>query len=144
VAIIRHINESPGRRYRIPPWPVRIGAPLTALMVVIALIHAGAAVATPVPIILAAGWIYGGEYCGLVVTDQGIESRMTRRENRFRHEWAEVDGFDLVENGSQVGIVMRLCDGSRVLLPSTRAWLWDKRKVVAILAALKRAQARAN
>ena len=99
---------------------------------------------SPIPIILAAGWIYGGEYWGLVVTDQGIESRMTRRENWFRHQWAEVEGFDPVEHGSQVAIAMRLCDGSRVLLPSTRAWRWNRRKIVAILAALRRELAEAR
>ena len=107
----------------------------------IGLIHDGAAAATPIPIIFAAAWIYGGEYCGLVVTNQEIESRMTRRENRFRYQWRDVDGFELVEGQSQVAIVMRLRNGSRVLLPSTRAWFWNKRKVVAILSALRREQA---
>jgi len=144
VANVRHIKEPSARRYRIRPWPIRIGVPFAALVVVIGLIHDGAAAATPIAIILAAGWIYGAEYCGLVVTNQEIESRMTRRQNRFRHQWAEVDGFELVEGQSQVGIVMRLRDGSRVLLPSTRAWFWNKHKVAEILAALKREQASAH
>jgi hypothetical protein len=144
MARVRHTKDSPARRYGITPWPVRLGVPILALVVIAGLIHDGAAAATPIPIILAAGCIYGGEYCGLVVTDQEIESRMTRRENRFRQQWTEVDGFELVDNGWQVPIVMRLRNGSRVLLPSTRAWFWNKRKVSEILGALIREQAGAH
>jgi len=144
MATVRHTSDHSARHYRITPWPIRIGVPFAALVVVLGLIHDGAAAATPIPIILGAGWIYGGEYCGLVVTDEAIESRMTRRENRFRYQWPEVDEFKLVANGSQVAIVMRLRNGSHVLLPSTRAWFWNKHKVAVILAALRREQARSH
>jgi hypothetical protein len=141
MATIEHTPDHSARRYRIAPWPIRIGVPFLVLVVVLGLIHDGAAVAIPIPIILGAGWIYGGEYCGLVVTDEAIESRMTRRQNRFRYQWPEVDEFEFVENASQAAIVMRLRNGSRVLLPSTRAWFWNKRAVAEVLAALRREQA---
>ena len=141
MATVRRTSGPSARRYRTTPWPIRIGAPLLALVVVAGLIHDGPDAAIPIPIILCAGWIDGGEYCGLVVTDEAIESRMTRRENRFRHQWTEVDGFELVDNGSQVAIEMRLCNGSSVLSLSTRAWFRNQRKVSEILAALRREQA---
>jgi hypothetical protein len=49
-------------------------------------------------------------------------------------------GFELVENGAQVAIVIRLRDGARKLVPSTRAWFWDKSQVREILVALRREQ----
>jgi hypothetical protein len=132
------------RVYRIKPWPVRIGAPLLAAIVVQALLHAGAGAAVPIPIVLAAVYIYLAERCGLVVTSDRIKSRMTRRENTFSYAWTEIDGFDLVGDGAQVAIVMRLRDGSRKLLPSTRAWLWDKRKINQIYTALEQEQTAAH
>jgi hypothetical protein len=54
---------------------------------------------------------------------------MTHKENRFTCRWTGIDTFELVDNGAQIAIVMRLRDGSRQLLPSTRAWFWDKGKV---------------
>jgi hypothetical protein len=128
------------RRYRIVPWPIRIGVPLAALIVVAGLLNAGAAAAIPVPIILAAGWVYSAERCGLVATEGGIESRMTRPKNRFQHPWTDIESFELVDNGAQVALAVRLGDGSRQLLPSTRAWFWDKSKVKHILADLIREQ----
>jgi hypothetical protein len=137
-------HDRPERRYRITPWPTRLLVPLTALVAVLGLIHDGAAVAVPAPIILAAGYLYAAERCGLVVTDEGIESRMTRRPNRFQTGWADIDGFELLDSGAQVAIVTPVCDGSRQLLPSTRAWLWNKRKVEQILAELLREKAAAR
>jgi len=93
---------------------------------------------------LAAAWVYAGERCGLIVTSTGIESRMTRRENTFRQAWSDIDGFELVENSAQVAIVTRLRDGSRKVLPSTRAWLWGKGRVKQILTALRQEQAAAR
>lgn len=132
------------RIYRITPWPIRIGAPLVALVVILGLIHDGAAAAVPIPIVLAAAWLYAAERCGVVVTADGIESRMTRRENMFRRPWTDIQTFELADNGSQAAIVMRLRDGSRQILPSTRAWRYDKGKVQHILAELLREQAAAN
>ena len=117
---------------------------MAALVAVAGPINAGALAAIPVPIILAAGWVYAAERCGLVATDEGIESRMTRRENTFRCRWTDIDGFELIGNGAQVAIVMQLCYGSRKLLPSTRAWFWDKRMVTQIRADLMREQAAAR
>jgi hypothetical protein len=77
----------------------------------------------------------------LVVTDMGIESRMTRRQNKFRHGWTDVGSFEFVDNGKQVAIAMRLRDGSRTLLPSTRVWSWEKRAVNQIYSALLQEQA---
>ena len=114
-------SESAARIYRITPWPTRIGAPLAALVVIAGLFHNGETAVLPIPIVLAATYIYLAERCGLVVTHNGVESRMTRRENRFRYRWSDVGGFELVDRGAQVPIVMRLPDGSRKLLPSTRA-----------------------
>jgi hypothetical protein len=128
------------RVYRITPWPIRIGAPFAAIVVMAGLLEAGAAAFIPVPIVLAAAWICAAEWCGLVVANDGIESRMTRRYNSFRYAWTDIDGFVVIDNGAQVAIVMRLCDGSSKLLPSTRAWRWDKRNVEKILTALVRAQ----
>lgn len=93
------------------------------------LLHAGAAAALPIPIVVAAGWVYAGERCGLVVKSDGVESRMTRRPNRFQYAWTDIDGFELVDNGAQVAIAMRLRDGSRKLLPPTRAWSWNRSQV---------------
>ena len=117
---------------------------MAALVAVAGPINAGALAAIPVPIILAAGWVYAAERCGLVATDEGIESRMTRRENTFRCRWTDIDSFELIGNGAQIAIVMQLCDGSRKLLPSTRAWFWDKRMVTQIRADLMREQAAAR
>jgi hypothetical protein len=132
------------RSYRITPWPIRLGAPLVVLIVIAGLLHDGAAAAVPLPIILGAAWIYGAERCGLIVTADGIESRMTRRRSRFRRPWSDIDSFELVDNGAQVVIAVRLRDGSRRFLPSTRAWRWDKRKVRQILADLLREQTAAQ
>jgi hypothetical protein len=81
------------RQYRITPWPIRVGAPLAALFLVAGLVKAGAVLAVPIPIILAAAWVCAAERCGLVVTDDGIESRMTHKDNRFHRTWADIDGF---------------------------------------------------
>lgn len=132
------------RVHKITPWPVRICAPLAAAVAVVGLLHGGSAVLAPVPVILAAAWVYAGERCGLIVTSTGIESRMTRRENTFRQAWSDIDGFELVENSAQVAIVTRLRDGSRKVLPSTRAWLWGKGRVKQILTALRQEQAAAR
>jgi hypothetical protein len=137
-------SEASARCYRITPWVIRIGAPLAALVVVLGLTHSGATAAIPFPFIVAAAWIYAAERCGLVATDEGIESRMTRRENSFRCRWADIESFELVDNGAQVAIVMQLRDGSRRLLPPTRAWFWDKRRVTHIRADLEREQAAAQ
>lgn len=134
-------SASAPRVFRITPWPIRIGAPLVALVVILVLIDDRAAAAIPVPIVLAAAWLYAAERCGLVVSTHCIESRMTRRENTFRQPWHDIDSFELVENGAQVAIAMQLPDGSRKLLSSTRAWFWDKSKVRKILLALQSEQA---
>lgn len=128
------------RHYRITPWPIKIGIPLAALVVVVGLIHAGAAAITPLPTILAAGWVYAAERCTLVATDEGIESRMTRRQNSFQRPWADIESFELIDNIAQVAIVMRLRDGSSPVLPPTRAWFWERGKVRHILADLLREQ----
>jgi hypothetical protein len=73
------------RVYRITPWPIRIGAPLVAIVVVAGLLSAGAAATVPIPTLLAVVWIYAAERCGLVVSSGGIEGKMTRRHNRFRY-----------------------------------------------------------
>jgi hypothetical protein len=69
---------------------------------------------------------------------------MTRQDNRFRHPWTDIDTFELADNGAQVAIEMRLHDGTRQLLPSTRAWFWDVCKVNRILADLRREQTAAQ
>jgi hypothetical protein len=132
------------RRYRVTPWAIRICVPLAVLVVIAGLVNAGAEAAIPLPIVLGAAWIYAAERCGLVVTPGGIESRMTRRENRFRHPWSDIDSFELADDGAQVAIVMRLRDGSQQRLPSTRGWFWDKTTVEHIFADLKREQAAAG
>jgi len=132
------------RVHRIAPWPVRICAPLAAAVAVVGLLHGGSAVLAPVPVILAAAWVYAGERCGLVVTSTGIESRMTRRENTFRQAWSDIDGFELVDSRAQFAIVMCRRDGSRRLLPSTRGWLWGEGRVKQILTALLQEQAAAR
>ncbi|MGO9977394.1 MAG: hypothetical protein ACLP01_32225 [Solirubrobacteraceae bacterium] len=114
---------------------------MTAIVAVDGLIHAGTAAAIPVAVVLVVAWMSGTEWCGLVVTSDGIESRMARRENRFRYAWTNVDGFEVVDNGAQVAIVLQLRDGSRKLLPSTRAWSWNRRKVKQIYTALAQQQA---
>ena len=138
-------HARPERRYRITPGPTRLLIPLTALVAVLGLIHDGAAAAVPVPIILAAGYIYAAERCGLVATDDGIESRMTRRQNRFQRAWAtdrQLRAARQWRSGRDRDPHAR--DGSRQVLPSTRAWLWNKRKVEHILAELSREKAAAR
>jgi hypothetical protein len=137
-------SEVSERRYRIAPWPIRICIPLAALVVVAGLVHSGAVAAVPAPVIVAAGWVYAAERCGLVVTNDGIESRMTRRQNRFQRRWTDIGSFEVIDSGAQVAIVMGLRDGSRTLLPSTRGWFWDKGKVKQIRADLLREQAAAQ
>jgi hypothetical protein len=126
------------RVYRIKPWPIRIGVPLMITVAVLGVLHVGAIWAVPIPIVLGALWMYGGEWCGLVVTAEGIESRMTRSANRFGCAWMDIDDFKLVDNGYEVAIVVCLRDDSRRLLPSSRAWLWDRHAVKQIYEALKR------
>lgn len=114
------------RVYRITPWPIRIVVPLLVIVVIAGLLHGGSLWAVPIPVVSGAAWICAAEWCGLVVSDIGIESRMIRRWNRFRYAWADIGGFELVDSGERVGIAMRLRDGSRKLLPSMRTWFWDK------------------
>jgi hypothetical protein len=132
------------RRYRIKPWPIRIGIPFAALVVIAGLIHNHDAALIPIPVVLAVAYVWLAERCGLYVTDRDVESRMTRRANSFRCRWADIDSFELIDNGAQVAVVMQLRDGSRKLLPSTRAWFWDKRRVMQIRAGLLREQTAAR
>jgi hypothetical protein len=122
------------------PWLARVLVPILTLVAVLGLIHDHTAPAVFVPIVvLAAGvWIYAAERSGLYVTDWGLESRMTRRNNSFRYAWTDIDHFKLVNNGAQVAIVMYLAAGKPVLLPSTRAPALEKRRVERILAELER------
>ena len=114
---------------RITPWPIRILVPIAVIVAIAGVVHGGSVWAVPIPLALGVVWIGAAEWCGLVVTDMGIETRMTRRQNRFRHGWSDVGSFEFVDNGKQVATAMRLGDGSRTLLPSTRTWSWDKRAV---------------
>ena len=112
------------RHYRVSIWPLYVLVPFTAVVAVAGLIsdHTAPAVLVPIVVLLAAAWIYAARRSGLYVTDSGVESRMTRRENSFRFSWPEIDHFELVSNDAQMAIVMCLADGKRLLLPSTRAW----------------------
>jgi hypothetical protein len=139
-----HRNIQAARRYRVAPWTIRILIPFVAVLAINVLIHNAAAAFIPVPIVLAAAWICAAEWCGLLVTKDGIESRMTRRENRFSYRWSDIDAFELFDGRTQVAIVMRLRDGSSKVLPSTRAWGWDKPRVEQIHTALLREQAAAK
>lgn len=137
-------RDPSARRYRIKPWPIRICIPLAAVAIIAGLVGSHDSALVPLVVALAVTYVWLAERCGLYVTDWGIESRMTRRQNSFRYPWSEVDRFDLADNGAQVAVAMQMRDGSRKVLPSTRAWSWDKRSVEHILADVKREQAAAG
>ncbi len=128
------------RHYRITPWPVRVLVPFIAFVVVLAVIadRTAPAVVVPIVVVLAGAYIYAAERSGLYVTDRGIESRMTRRGDSFRFSWADVDHFELLEGTAQLAIVVYLADGKRVILPSTKAWMYDRRSVEQIYDQLTR------
>jgi hypothetical protein len=128
-------------RYRIAPWPTRILIPIMALVLIAGIIHDGdpaPAVLIPVVVVAAVGYLMAAERIGLYCSASGLESRMTRRVNSFRFEWREIDRFAVVNNGAQVAIVAHLTDGGRRLLPSTRAWRYQRSLIVRMCADLNR------
>ena len=128
------------RRYRITPWAVRVFVPLVGLVVILAVVadRAAPSLIVPVVVVLTGSYVYLAERCGLYVTDSGIESRMTRRGDSFRTLWTDIDHFELLEDAAQVAIVMCLADGGRVILPSTKAWRYDRKRVEGIYDQLER------
>jgi hypothetical protein len=109
------LRAIPGpRRYCITPWPVRILAPVLALVVILTVAADNDAPAVTIPIVLILGglYIFAAERCGLYADDSGLESRMTRRANSFRYAWSEIDQFELIQGGAQLAIVIHLADGT--------------------------------
>jgi hypothetical protein len=133
-------NEA-ARVFRITPWLARVLVPLIVLVVSLGLIEDHAAAAIPVPFLLGGLYMYAAERIGLYVSASGIESKMTRRANTFRYQWSEISGLSLVESRSQCAIVLVLRDGTRKLLPSTRAWAYNKPTVERICEQLTRERA---
>jgi hypothetical protein len=118
-------------RYRIVPWPIRVLMPAMALVVMDGLAHDHAAPVILIPLVIVAviAYIVAAERCGLYVSADGLESKMTRRANSFRYRWSEIERFELVDNGYQVAIVVHLRDGSERILPSTRAWRYQRASI---------------
>lgn len=134
-------------RYRIAPWPVRVLIPLLTLVLIAGIAHDGTAPAVLIPVVVmgAIAYLVAAERVGLYCSASGFESRMTRSANSFRYEWSEVDRFDVVDNGAQVAIVVQLRDGSQRMLPSTRAWRYQRSLVSGICDELnRRTRARAE
>jgi hypothetical protein len=127
-------------RYRIAPWPVRILIPIVALVLIAGIEHDGTAPAVliPVVVVVAIAYLVAAERVGLYCSASGLDSRMTRRMNSFRFGWREIDRFEVVEKGAQVAIVVHLTDGSQRLLPSTRAWCYQRSLVIRMCAELNR------
>jgi len=119
--------------YKITPWAIRVGAPIVVLVLIAGLRHGHDAALIPLPIVFAVVWVWSSERCRIVTTSVGLESRMNRARNCFQYAWGEIDGFELLDNQAQVAIAVRLKDGSHRMLPSTRAWRWDKSTVQHIL-----------
>jgi hypothetical protein len=111
-------------RYRIKPWPIRILIPIAALALIAGIVHDGDAPAVLIPLVAfaATAYLYAGEGIGLYCSPGGLESRMTRRHNSFRYQWAEIERFEIVEAGALLAIVIHLRDGSQRVLPSTKGW----------------------
>lgn len=130
----------PVTRYRITPWPVRVLIPLAALVLIAGIAHDGTAPAVLIPVVVgtAIAYLLAAERIGLYCSASGLESRMTRRTNSFRYEWSEIDRFEVVENGAQVAIVVHLTDGSQRMLPSTKAWRYQRSVVADMCAQLNR------
>jgi hypothetical protein len=123
------------RRYRVTPWPIWIVAPV--LLVVAAVGAAGAKTAVDVVgwgfvALFALSYLYAAERCGVYSTTWGIESRMMRRHNSFRIPWSDIGGFSVSNVSAQLVIVVRLADGRKKLLPSTRAWPYSRHEVESI------------
>ena len=129
------------RRYRIEPWPVRILMPVVVGAFVIQIVSSrtAPAVLVPVVLVLGAAYVYATERCGLYVSDWGLESKMARRGNSFRYPWAEIDGFTIIAGGAQLAIVLHLVDGGEVVLPSTKAWTYNRSAVEEICEGLNSA-----
>jgi hypothetical protein len=133
-------------RYRITPWPIRTLIPLAAVVLIAGILHNDTApgILIPLVVVAATAYVVAGERIGLYCSTIGFESRMTRRQNTFRYEWAEIDRFEVVEYGAQVAIVMHLKDGSRRLLPSTKAWRFQRSLIIDISAELNHRLQRSN
>jgi hypothetical protein len=127
-------------RYRIIPWPIRGLIPLAALVLIAGIAHDGTAPAVLIPVVVvtAIAYLVAAERVGLYCSASGLESRMTRRTNSFRYGWSEIDRFEVVENGAQVAIVVHLRDGSQRMLPSTKAWRYQRSLVTDMCAQLNR------
>jgi hypothetical protein len=127
-------------RYRIAPWPIRVLVPLAALVLTAGIVHDDTAPAVLIPVVVVAAFAYllAAERVGLHCSAGGVESRMTRRTNSFRYGWSEIDRFEVVENGAQVAIVVHLRDGSQRILPSTKAWRYQRSLVTDMCAELNR------
>ena len=122
---------SPVARYRIAPWPIRVLIPAVALVAIGGLVHDHTAPVVSIPLVVAAAiaYILAAERCGLYASARGLESRMTRRANSFRYRWSEIERFEPVDNGYQVAVVVQLRDGSARILPSTRAWRYQRASI---------------
>ena len=127
-------------RYRIAPWPIRVLIPIVALVLIAGIVHDGTAPAVLIPVVVVAAiaYLFAAERVGLYCSASGLESRMTRRTNSFRYGWSEIDRFEVVENGAQVAIVIHLRDGSHRMLPSTKAWRYQRSLVIDMCAQLNR------
>jgi hypothetical protein len=134
-------------RFRITPWPVRVLIPFAAVVLITGIAHDGTAPAVLIPVVVgtAIAYLLASERVGLYCSASGLESRMTRRANSFRYGWSEIDRFEVVENGAQVAIVVHLRDGSQRMLPSTKAWQYQRSLVTDMCAELNlRARAKAE
>ena len=118
-------------RYRTVPWPIRVLIPAMALVVIDGLAHDHTAprILIPLVIVAAIAYIFAAERCGLYACANGLESKMTRRANSFRYRWSEIERFELVDSGYQIAIVVHLRDGSERILPSTRAWRYQRASI---------------
>ncbi len=121
-------------RYKISPWVVRIAVPIAVAAGALAAVRTNDFPLVTVPSIVLLGilYLFTAERRSVLSDDNGIHNRTTRRESTFSAHWADIERFEMINDRAHVAVVMHLHAGQPRILPSTRAWWFNRKAVEAI------------